>query len=199
MKKIYISGQISGQPWEETVAKFQVVEDRLKGQGHEVVNPLKNGLSVTATWEEHLALDIVHLLKCDAIYMLANWRFSRGATLEKNIAEMTGKEVIYETTPDAALQRIMQAIYDEMGISFVDIAGNSREQKTVFARIIFSHLCRTEEKATIQRIAKEINKSHTSVMYYLKKYQNDILYTPLFRQYVEAVTRNLKDNNNEKY
>ena len=44
MEKIYISGQISGQPIEEVAAKFEAAETMLKAQGYEVVNPLKNGI-----------------------------------------------------------------------------------------------------------------------------------------------------------
>lgn len=46
MEKIYISGQISGQPIEEVAAKFEAAETMLKAQGYEVVNPLKNGIRI---------------------------------------------------------------------------------------------------------------------------------------------------------
>ena len=45
MEKIYISGQISGQPIEEVADKFEAAETMLKAQGYEVVNPLKNRYS----------------------------------------------------------------------------------------------------------------------------------------------------------
>ena len=89
--KIYISGQISGLPLDEAKAKFQTVETKLKAQGYEAVNPLKNGIPDTEAWEVHMAADIVLLLDCEAIYMLPGWEASKGATLEKNIAERTGK------------------------------------------------------------------------------------------------------------
>ena len=96
--KIYISGQISGLPLDEAKAKFQTVETKLKAQGYETVNPLKNGIPDNEAWEVHMAADIVLLLDCDAIYMLPGWESSKGATLEKNIAERTGKKIIhYET------------------------------------------------------------------------------------------------------
>lgn len=96
--KIYISGQISGLPLDEVKAKFHDAEKRIVEHGYQAVNPLKNGIPYTESWEVHMAADIVLLLDCDAIYMLPGWEASKGATLEKNIAERTGKKIIhYET------------------------------------------------------------------------------------------------------
>ena len=92
--KIYISGQISGLPLDEVKAKFHDAEQQIIERGYEAVNPLKNGIPDS----EPMAADIVLLLDCDAIYMLPGWEASKGATLEKNIAERTGKKIIhYET------------------------------------------------------------------------------------------------------
>ena len=137
MEKIYISGQISGQPIEEVAAKFEAAETMLKAQGYEVVNPLKNGIPANASWEVHVAMDVLLLMGCKAIYLLPDWGFSKGATLEKNLAELTGKTIIYEEVP--TFQNIKQAIAEGMGVAFYDIVGESREQKHVFARMIFAN------------------------------------------------------------
>ncbi|WP_297409227.1 DUF4406 domain-containing protein [uncultured Alistipes sp.] len=184
MEKIYISGRISGLPIDEVTAKFNEAEAKLKGQGYEVVNPLKNGIPVTASWEVHVAMDVLLLMGCKAIYLLPDWGLSKGATLEKNLAELTGKTIIYEEVP--AFQHIKQAIAEGMGVSFVDIVGESREQKHVFARMIFAQCCR-EEGATVVRIAKEMKRNHATIIYYLKKYPDDYRFTPEFREYVNAV------------
>lgn len=184
MDKIYISGRISGLPIEDVTSKFEAAEAKLKAQGYEVVNPLKNGIPDNATWEVHVAMDVLLLMGCNIIYLLPDWSLSKGATLEKNLSELTGKKIIFEEAP--AFQRIKQAISDGMGVSFYDIAGESREQKHVFARMIFAQHCR-EEGATVQRIAKEMKRNHATIIYYLKKYPEDYQYTPVFRAYVNAV------------
>lgn len=184
MDKIYISGRISGLPIEGVTAKFEAAEAKLKAQGYEVVNPLKNGIPDNATWEVHVAMDVLLLMGCNAIYLLPDWSLSKGATLEKNLSELTGKKIIYEEVP--AFQRIKQAISEGMGVSFYDIAGESRGQKHVFARMIFAQHCR-EEGATVQRIAKEMKRNHATIIYYLKKYPDDYRYTPEFRAYVNTV------------
>lgn len=188
MEKIYISGQISGQPIEEVAAKFEAAETMLKAKGYEVVNPLKNGIPATASWETHVAMDVLLLMGCDSIYLLPDWFFSKGATLEKNLAELTGKTIIYEEVP--SFHYIKQAIAEGMGVAFHDIVGGSREQKYVFARMIFAQLC-YDEGAMVVRIAKEMKRNHATIIYYLKKFPNDYKYTAEFRAYVDAVKAHL--------
>lgn len=188
MDKIYISGRISGLPVEEVAAKFEAAEAKLTAQGYEVVNPLKNGIPITAPWELHVAMDVVLLMGCAIIYLLPDWSLSKGATLEKNFAELTGKKIIYEEAP--AFMHIKQAIAEAMGVSFFEITGRSRERKHVFARMIFAHLCR-QEGATMQRIAKEMKHNHATVIYYLTKYQDDSQFTPEFKKCIKAVSGRL--------
>lgn len=184
MSKIYISGQISGLPYKEVKAKFETAATKLIAEGYEVVNPTNNGIPISAPWELHIAMDVVLLMGCDSIYLLPDWHKSKGATLEKNFAELTGKTIIYEEAP--AFVDIKQAIADALGVSFQDIIGRNRENKYVYARMIFAQLCR-KEGATVLRIAKEMQHNHSTIIYYLKKYQDDYKFTPEFRGYVQAV------------
>ena len=66
--KLYISGKISGTDLTHTRKRFSDVADKLQSLGHEVLNPLCNGLSETAPWEEHIAKDIINLIGCEGIY-----------------------------------------------------------------------------------------------------------------------------------
>ena len=63
-----------------------------------------------------MALDIVLLMGCESIYLLPDWEHSRGATLEKTIAELTGKLLIYEKT--TRNEDIKQAITEVTGLLF---------------------------------------------------------------------------------
>lgn len=192
MGKVYISGQISGLPIEEVKEKFSSVEAQLIAQGYEVVNPLKNGLPWNAPWELHIAMDIVLLMGCDTIYLLTGWDNSRGATLEKNFAELTKKKIIYEAAP--AYSEIKQAITEVMGVSFADITGSCKELQLVYARKIFTQLTR-EAGLTVQAIGKLIHRSHATVIYYLRTYENDYNYTPEFRSIANKVKDYLKKLN----
>lgn len=96
--KIYISGKISGLPYGEVERKFADAEELLESIGFEVVNPLRNGLPEKEEWIKHLCKDIELLHGCGAIFMLDNWRDSRGARHEYNFALEEGKEVYFESS-----------------------------------------------------------------------------------------------------
>jgi hypothetical protein len=187
--KIYISGQMTGLPFDRVQTRFATAERILTEQGYEVVNPLNNGISINAPWELHVAADIVLLMGCEAIYLLADWNLSRGATLEKNIAELTGKQLIYEKTP--VFVAIKQAISEVMGISFHDIVNDGgRGRNHVYARMIYAHFCK-EQGASITEIAKEIKRNHSTVIYYLRKFPEDRKFNPGFREIVSRVETTL--------
>ncbi len=92
--KVYISGAISSISYDEANVNFTDAEAYLEAKGFEVLNPMDNGLSSDATYEEHMKRDLEMLLECDAIYMLHNWRESKGATCERHVAKCCGILII---------------------------------------------------------------------------------------------------------
>ena len=86
IKKIYISGKITGQPIDEVISKFQAAEAKIRRFGFEPVSPLRNGLPFEAEWADQMGEDVKLLLKSDAIYMMADWRQSEGAMIEYLVA-----------------------------------------------------------------------------------------------------------------
>ena len=93
--KIYISGQISGLNLNEAKATFKAVEGYLMETGCEVINPFNLFKEQDLTWSEFMVVDIKALLDCNAICMIKGWEQSKGARLEKHIAEELGFYVIY--------------------------------------------------------------------------------------------------------
>lgn len=94
--KVYISGAITGRPIDAVVNQFKKAESELIEKGHYPVNPLNNGLDNTASWLEHMRADIRLLLDCDAIYMMVGWPDSRGAIIEKQLAQNLGLKVFIQ-------------------------------------------------------------------------------------------------------
>ena len=94
--RCYISGPISGRNINDVSARFERVADSLARRGYLPVNPLNNGLPDGAAWEEHLAADIVTLIRCHAVYMMSDWQQSHGARLEHALAIRCGIHIIYE-------------------------------------------------------------------------------------------------------
>jgi hypothetical protein len=98
-KVIYISGAITGQHPDNVRRAFSKAEFELILEGHTVINPMSLCHDHDGSWEEAMAVDIKALLTADAIYMLSNWKKSRGARIERAIAKEMGIDIIYETSP----------------------------------------------------------------------------------------------------
>lgn len=92
MKKIYISGKITDAINPEK--KFLAAETALRKIGWDVINPMLSPPS--DTWEGYMTYDIGLLFTCQAIYMLSDWRESKGARIEHAIAKEMGLTIIYQ-------------------------------------------------------------------------------------------------------
>lgn len=109
MKKVYISGPISGHNYEERKADFARIQEYLEKLGYEVFNPMANGLPPESTTAEHMKVDIKALLECDCIYMMKKWNHSAGCQTELLVATAIGLEFIFEvcdTTPSTFFGKV---------------------------------------------------------------------------------------------
>lgn len=96
--KIYIAGRMTGLP-DLGFAAFDAAAASLRAEGYEVVNPAERdrargiGPSTPISQELYrqlLAADVSVLLECGGICLLPGWEESRGARLEKHVAEVLG-------------------------------------------------------------------------------------------------------------
>lgn len=94
-KKIYIAGKITGMIAEARL-RFHLAEEILKEKGYTVVNPINLPHQHDLEWESFMKECIKALCDCDAIYMLSNWRQSRGAMIEEQLAIELKLEIIYQ-------------------------------------------------------------------------------------------------------
>lgn len=88
--KIYISGKITDTDIEHTREKFQAACQYLIAMGQTPVSPLENGLPIDSPWEQHMLRDIELLMGCGGIFLLPDWKESRGARIEHAIAKELG-------------------------------------------------------------------------------------------------------------
>jgi hypothetical protein len=93
MKKIYISGRITGdQNYRE---KFLEEEIRLVRLGYKVVNPaaIISGTMQDLRWSDAMRIVIREMMLCEGISLLPDWKKSRGAKIEVRLARELKIEV----------------------------------------------------------------------------------------------------------
>ena len=87
-KRVYISGQMSGLPREEYLARFAKAESLLRQEGFAVVNPARllpsrwQWLYRLMGYRLTLLYDLWRLSRCDLIYKIPGWKESHGANIE---------------------------------------------------------------------------------------------------------------------
>ncbi len=94
--KIYISGKITGLELADAERKFSDCEKRLIAKNILPINPMKIlPFKPELTWRDYMKADIAALFDCDTILMLPCWKDSKGAKLERIIAEQIGLKIFY--------------------------------------------------------------------------------------------------------
>jgi hypothetical protein len=89
--KWYLSGAVSNDP--DFRLKFNYAEYQLKQKGFKVLNPVK-GEKDGKAWDYYMRKDIRKLTKCDGIILMDDWFESKGARLEKKVAEELGMKIL---------------------------------------------------------------------------------------------------------
>lgn len=90
--KVYLSGKITGDVGYRQ--KFEAVQNELTSYGYVVFNPavLPDGFE----YEDYMSLDLLILSRCDAIYLLRDWKNSPGAKRELEEAKRLGLQILDE-------------------------------------------------------------------------------------------------------
>lgn len=201
--KIYISGNIGdiSDPADKQAAieKFASAQDLLESLGLEVENPLNNGLPHNAPWIRHLGRDLEILDGCDGIFMLRDWKSSRGAEHEFDFANRENKIVMFESDVIKTNQDVLQiqaAIQEATGIRFDQYITKSRKRDGFFARMLFVYHCR-KCKMKLTQIAKFVHRDHSSMLHLLNKFDDEVKFNPYFRGLAEKVN-DILNKNHEK-
>lgn len=95
---IYISGAISSIPINEAYTLFNNAQTYLQKLGHKVINPMTLDHNHGRSWAEYIIEDLNLLInsKCNAIYMLKNWKQSPGAQIEHIFAKNMNLKILYQ-------------------------------------------------------------------------------------------------------
>lgn len=95
MKRVYLSGKMSGLP-NFGVEIFAEAAAQLREAGYTVFSPAELAVqSEDKPWTDYMKADLVVMLQhCDGVVALPNWRTSRGARMEIFVAYAMGLPVI---------------------------------------------------------------------------------------------------------
>jgi len=84
-KRIYISGKITGDP--DYKDKFAACARDLEKAGYAVANP---AVITDESWDRAMRKALKMMLDCDGVALLPDWMDSRGARIEKELADNLG-------------------------------------------------------------------------------------------------------------
>ncbi|NMA07252.1 MAG: DUF4406 domain-containing protein [Ruminococcaceae bacterium] len=102
MKKVFISGKITGEPIDDCLYKFNDACSYILGFGlcghlTEIVNPLfLEGIYFGISHQEAMKICLEALKDCSHIFMLKDWKESKGAMMEHQFAMDNGIKIIYQ-------------------------------------------------------------------------------------------------------
>lgn len=91
--RVYIAGPMTGLD-DFNFPAFNAKEAELRAIGFEVENPTAHGLVEGATWADYMAYDLGRLALCNTIFLLPGWSKSKGASIERNLAEALGMTIL---------------------------------------------------------------------------------------------------------
>lgn len=200
MPKIYISGQITGLDMKHVKTRFFEAEELLKSIGLDPVNPLKNGLPEEASWERHMIRDIEMLFECDGVLMLSNWHQSKGARIERSIANELGKIVMYESALSdnmKAVNRIKESICQVMGLPFEEYVKHDTYTYKYYARLVYAHQCKKKACISSNQIASALGRHPRNIARYGYKYTEEYNYNKEFRSIADKINNILINNVSE--
>lgn len=96
LPKCYIAGKISDLPEAEYTAKFAEAKQNVVAMGYIPVSPIELAHNHGKSWEEFMKEDIAAMLQCDAVFAISNYRQSKGANIEVNLATLLGIKIIHQ-------------------------------------------------------------------------------------------------------
>lgn len=92
-KMAYISGKMTGIK-DFNKPKFDKAKKHLEKQGYEVISPADLGEINGYEWSDYMKVDVAAMMMCDIVFLLDDWKLSKGAKIEVEIAKNLGIQVV---------------------------------------------------------------------------------------------------------
>jgi len=110
MTRVYLAGPMTGLP-NYNYPAFHAAAKVLRDLGHQVLNPAENPAPACGTWQGYMRMALAQLVQCDCIVLLPGWAESRGARIERKLAQVLHIELAdYNDIIPRALAPLMGAL-----------------------------------------------------------------------------------------
>ncbi|MCK9606229.1 MAG: DUF4406 domain-containing protein [Methylomonas sp.] len=83
--RIYLAGPMSGIA-DFNYPAFNHAAEQLRAKGFVVENPAENTPPICNSWPGYMRIALRQMLTCDMVVFLPGWRQSKGAQLERQVA-----------------------------------------------------------------------------------------------------------------
>ena len=104
--RIYLAGPMTGLP-DYNYPAFHAEAARLRALGHEVLNPAENPTPPCGTWQAYMRLALAQLVQCECIALLPGWVDSKGALIERKLAQVLAMDVVMAADLHAATASVL--------------------------------------------------------------------------------------------
>lgn len=93
-RTIYVAGPMTGLP-DFNYPAFNAAAAQLRAMGHTVLNPAENPVPACGTWQGYMRMALAQLVQCECIVLLPGWAESKGALIERKLAQVLQMEVVH--------------------------------------------------------------------------------------------------------
>lgn len=91
---VFIAGKVSGIRRQQAVELFKDAEQHLHKNGYKSINPFSITPQI-CTWPYAMRITLSYMVNhCNKIYLLNNWGDSKGARIQKSLADALGFSII---------------------------------------------------------------------------------------------------------
>lgn len=192
--KIYISGKITGD--DNALEKFENAAEKIKAiyPSAEIINPFDvSPICEGKRWINYMIDDIKALDECTHIYLLKDWRESKGARIEQNFAYEQGIEIIHESNLVFDVNECIAKIEQISGRTIESIRGKSRRNYSYIPRQVISYLLYVYTNLITQEIGDMVGQNHATALHGHKRVEimlstNDSLISD-YKEYIDQVKK----------
>lgn len=118
-RTIYVAGPMTGLP-DFNYPAFNAAAAQLRAMGHTVLNPAENPVPACGTWQGYMRMALAQLVQCECIVLLPGWSESKGALIERWLAQVLQMEAMHFNDAAMLEQVPLMTAFDDMPRPAVD-------------------------------------------------------------------------------